>query len=78
VLIIQGTTDIQVTVDEAKALKAAKPDAQLDVVDGMNHVMKAVPADPARQTASYSDPTLPIVPDVPRTIAGFIRGVHAR
>jgi pimeloyl-ACP methyl ester carboxylesterase len=76
VLIIQGTTDMQVAADEARALKAAKPNAQLDLVDGMNHVLKAVPADQAAQVASYSDPSLAIVPEVPKTIVTFIRGLR--
>ena len=69
-------TDIQVTVAEARALAAAKPDARLESVDGMNHVLKAVPSDRAKQVASYGDPTLPIVPEVPKAVAAFVRGVR--
>jgi pimeloyl-ACP methyl ester carboxylesterase len=75
VLILQGSTDIQVNPAEAHALKAAAPTAQLVVVDGMNHVMKHV-VEAAKQAASYSDPALPIVPDVPSAIVAFIRGVR--
>jgi len=42
VLIVQGTTDIQVTVEDAKSLHAAKKDSQLVVIKGMNHVLKKV------------------------------------
>ncbi len=73
VLIIQGTTDIQVGVDEANGLKAAKPDAELKIIDGMNHVLKAAPADRDANIAAYSDPSLPIVPAVPQTIVAFIQ-----
>ena len=55
VLILQGTTDIQVSVDEAKGLKAARPDAELILVDGMNHVMKHAPADRTQNVATYSN-----------------------
>jgi len=68
VLLIQGTTDIQVSVDEAKGLKAAKPDAELVLVEGMNHVLKIAPADRALNAATYSNPDLPIVPEVPAAI----------
>jgi fermentation-respiration switch protein FrsA (DUF1100 family) len=44
VLIVQGTTDIQVGVGQAEALKKARPDAVLAIVPGMNHVLKEVPA----------------------------------
>src|SRR5436190_839972 len=56
VLVVQGTTDMQVTVDDARALAAAKPDAKLELVEGMNHVLKMV-GDSSKQIASYSDPT---------------------
>jgi uncharacterized protein len=72
VLITQGTTDIQVPVSEAEALKAAKPDAELIIVEGMNHVLKAVPSDLDRQDASYSDPTLPVVPELIESISRFV------
>jgi pimeloyl-ACP methyl ester carboxylesterase len=73
VLLLQGTTDIQVSVDEAKALKAAKPDAQLVLIEGMNHVLKTAPADRAQNTATYSNPDLPIVPDVPKAILALAK-----
>jgi fermentation-respiration switch protein FrsA (DUF1100 family) len=73
VVILQGTTDIQVPVDEAKALKAAKPDAELILVEGMNHVMKHAPADRMANMATYADPNLPIVPEVPKAIAELAR-----
>jgi alpha-beta hydrolase superfamily lysophospholipase len=46
-LLVQGTTDIQVPVAEADALKAARPEATLRVIEGMNHVLKTAPADRA-------------------------------
>ena len=55
-LIIQGTHDIQVDVNDARLLKAAKPDADLALIDGMNHVMRIVPMDIKRQVQSYNDP----------------------
>lgn len=78
VLIVQGTTDIQVPVSEAEALKAAKPSATLVVVPGMNHIMKTVDADPNRQAASYTDPSLRIAADVPNAIAAFLPTVPVR
>jgi hypothetical protein len=75
-LIAQGTTDAQVTVHEARALHAARPGAGLLIVEGMNHVLKLVPADPPRQQASYSDPTLPVAPELVEGIGGFIRALR--
>jgi uncharacterized protein len=73
VLIVQGTTDLQVPVSEAQALKMAKPDAELRIIEGMNHVLKAVPLDPKQQNASYSEPTLPVVPELVEGISQFIQ-----
>jgi pimeloyl-ACP methyl ester carboxylesterase len=73
VLLLQGTTDIQVSVDEAKALKAAKPDGELVLIDGMNHLMKSAPADRGQNVATYGNPDLPIVADVPRLIGAFAK-----
>ena len=73
VLIVQGTTDVQVSVDEAKRLAAAAPRAKLLILEGMNHVLKSVPADQEKQVASYSDPTLQLAPDLLMNIVAFVR-----
>ncbi|MGC5701203.1 alpha/beta fold hydrolase [Pseudomonas sp. NFXW11] len=77
-LIIQGSNDIQVNVDDAKALKAAKADAQLTLIEGMNHVLRIVPNDLKRQLASYKDPQLPLAAELGHAIIGFIDGLHTR
>jgi pimeloyl-ACP methyl ester carboxylesterase len=75
VLILQGTTDIQVGVSEANLLAAANPQAQLAVIEGMNHVLKEVPEGRRKQIASYSDPSLPLAPKLLDEISGFMAGV---
>ena len=72
ILICQGTTDIQVAVEEAEALKKAAPAAKLVIIEGMNHVLKTVPADPVKQAASYSDPALPINAELMKNIIEFV------
>jgi hypothetical protein len=44
-----GTTDLQISVDDAKRLAAAKKSAKLRLIDGMNHVLKhaTLPAEQA-------------------------------
>ncbi len=39
-LIIQGTTDLQISVNDAELLSKAKPDAQLVIIENMNHFLK--------------------------------------
>lgn len=71
VLIVQGTTDIQVGVEDAQVLKKAQPSARLEIVEGMNHVLKMVPADGA-QLASYGDPALPLAPALVAGLTSFL------
>ena len=73
VLILQGDTDIQVGVGDAKRLAAAKPDAKLVILPGVNHILKIAPADRAANVATYGDPTLPLAPGIVDTIAGFLK-----
>ncbi|WP_277962460.1 alpha/beta fold hydrolase [Pseudomonas sp. RIT-To-2] len=75
-LIIQGRNDIQVSVADARALKAAKPDAQLVLVDGMNHVMRIVADDLKAQVASYNNPNLPLADALGGALTGFIGKIH--
>jgi uncharacterized protein len=72
VLIVQGTTDIQVTVDDAKALAAAKPNAKLVLIEGMNHILRAAPLDRAANAATYSQPTLPLKPELMPALINFV------
>jgi pimeloyl-ACP methyl ester carboxylesterase len=73
-LIVQGDTDIQVPVSAAQALHDANPKTQLIIVAGMNHVLKLVPNDQAKQLASYRDPSLPLAPILGESILRFLTG----
>ena len=74
VLIVQGTRDIQVSVADAEALKAAQPKAVLALLPGVNHVLKPVASDDrAANIATYGDATLAIAPGVAEAVAGFVR-----
>lgn len=77
-LIVQGTTDLQVGVADAKKLKQAKPDAELAVIPGMNHVMRIVPNDVKQQLSSYNNPQLPLADALGRRLVSFIDGLRPR
>jgi len=72
VLILQGTNDMQVSVDDAKMLKEADPKAKLILLDSMNHVFKIIKGDRTENINSYSNPALPIDPELPADIGDFI------
>lgn len=75
VLIVQGTNDIQVSVDNAELLKKADPDAQLKLIPGMSHVLKEGPADSMQNFATYNNPDLPLHPQLIPTLTAFIDGL---
>lgn len=72
-LVLQGTTDIQVSTEDARLLSAANPKAKLVLIEGMNHVLKIVPADETKQMASYGDPNLPLAPQLAKEIENFLK-----
>jgi hypothetical protein len=73
VLIVQGGHDIQVSEADARALKAAQPNAKLVVIPAANHVYRAATTDDRfTQLKLYTDPTIPIVPDLAPTIVDWI------
>lgn len=74
VLIVQGSTDLQIGESDARALAAANPAAKLVVIPGMNHVLKTAPADRAANVATYHDPSLPLAPGLIDAVAGFVEG----
>lgn len=73
VLIIQGTTDLQVSVDNANLLLASKQGAKLEIIDKMNHILKESDSDPQKNMATYRNPDLPLKAGLPDRIANFIK-----
>ncbi len=72
VLIIQGTTDLQVTVNDAKLLSDSKPDAKLLIIDNMNHVLKDSDSDIQKNMATYRNPDLALKSGLVDAIVHFI------
>lgn len=72
VLIVQGTTDVQTMVEDAKVLAAAKKDAKLVIIEDMNHTLRKASTQ-AEQAKAYSDPSLPLAPKLAEEIATFLK-----
>ena len=70
-LIVQGTRDIQVSVDDARLLNKA-PKTKLQLIDNMNHILKEAPEDRAGNLAIYTDPSLPLAKRLVGKIEDFI------
>jgi hypothetical protein len=73
VFILQGDSDIQVSVKDAERLAAARSDTHLTILNGVNHVLKNAPRDRAANLATYNDPDLPLAPKVVDTVANWIK-----
>ncbi len=72
VLVVQGTTDLQTRIADAERLGAARPGVEVRLVEDMNHVLKAAPADRAANAATYANPSLPLAPGLVDALAAFI------
>ena len=72
VLIIQGSTDIQVSVNNADLLTKGMASANKVIIADMNHVLKEVAAKTlADQQAQYTDPSIPLHPQLIAPIVEF-------
>jgi pimeloyl-ACP methyl ester carboxylesterase len=75
VLILQGTTDIQVSVAQAELLSKAQPNARKVIIENMNHVLKdSESTDMMTQfTTTYNNPNSPINKELIETIVEFVK-----
>ena len=73
VLVVQGTTDIQVEVLDANLLHKANTNSELKIVEGMNHIFKSVEMDRMKNLQAYNNPNLPLHTDLLPSIVGFIK-----
>jgi len=73
VLIINGTKDLQVSASEAQVLKAHKADAELVIIDNMNHILFEINGDDLVNTKSYNEMSHSIMPEVITSMLHFIQ-----
>jgi len=73
VLILNGTKDLQVNSTEAQLLKEAKEDAELFIIENMNHLLFEINGDDLVNSKSYNDKTYPVMPEVIERIVDFIQ-----
>ncbi|MFA5498509.1 MAG: alpha/beta fold hydrolase [Candidatus Cloacimonadia bacterium] len=72
-LILQGTTDLQVSVEDAKLLSQANKQAELKIIDGMNHMMRDTSLDFEENLKSYGDPEMPLNSEFVDTMIRFMK-----
>ena len=76
VLIINGTKDIQVDVEDARLLYEAKPDSKLVLIDGMNHIFRNMEGNDLENVKTYNQPELPLHSELVPTLVDFIKSVE--
>ncbi len=72
ILIINGTKDLQVQVAEAEILQKAKPEAQLEIIEDMNHVFKEITGGDLENSKSYNEYATPVSAKLIEIISAFI------
>jgi hypothetical protein len=79
-LIINGTTDIQVSVKDADLLYGASNQKMCTrlIVEGMNHVLKNAPEERAANMATYTNPDLPINQAFAMKVIEFIKTLNQK
>jgi len=76
ILIIQGTKDIQVSMEDAQLLYKANDKSKLQLIENMNHLFKEIKGDINENMASYSNPDLPVTPKLTASILNFINKIN--
>ena len=71
-LIINGTKDLQVKVEDAETLHNALPTSKLVLIDNMNHVLKNIEKE-ADNMSSYYSPNFQLSKELITTIVDFLK-----
>ncbi|MFT4781330.1 MAG: pimeloyl-ACP methyl ester carboxylesterase [Psychroserpens sp.] len=72
ILIINGTNDLQVSVDEAQLLKVASKDSEINIIEKMNHVLFIIEGDQLVNSKSYNESSRKISEELISIISSFI------
>jgi uncharacterized protein len=72
VLVLQGATDLQVSMQDAENLGRARPNVTFVALEGVNHVLKVASSERSANLATYADPKLPIAVSVVDAIDQFL------
>ncbi|WP_299363116.1 alpha/beta hydrolase [Winogradskyella sp.] len=72
ILVINGTKDLQVSEEEAKLLKEANENAQISIIENMNHVFFEIEGGDLENSKSYNEAFRPISSKLVKSITNFI------
>jgi pimeloyl-ACP methyl ester carboxylesterase len=72
ILILQGTNDIQVGVENARYLSDANPGAEFILINDMNHIFRITTGDRQANLATYGNGSMPVAEELVKTVTDFI------
>ncbi len=72
VAVIHGTRDIQIPTEQANILAESNANADLLIIDGMNHVLKDAPEDRNQNLLTYIDEDLPLTIELSTFLKDYI------
>lgn len=72
-LIINGTKDLQVSVEEAKLLAEASKNSELKIIENMNHVLFTIEGDKLENSKSYNESFRSINTELITEVVNFIK-----
>ena len=74
ILVVSGSTDIQIPEGDGERLAGANPKARHVVINGMNHILKPVESKERQiQIPTYSDASLPLHPRLVPQLSAFLK-----
>lgn len=76
VLLVNGSFDLQVDVEDAENLKEALPAAQLAILENMNHIFREIKGESLENTKAYNEPNRPLHPELIPLLLDFIRSIE--
>lgn len=76
VLLVNGSNDLQVGEEEANQLKEAHPEAQLVILENMNHILRKIEGDDLENSKSYNEASLPLHPELIPALVKFVENIE--
>lgn len=76
VLIVAGSFDLQVDLEDAELLRESKPDARLAILEGMNHIFRKIEGENLENTKAYNEPSRPLHPELIPVLKDFIHSIE--
>lgn len=72
VMLAHGSNDLQISPRNLGLLAAARPDARVEAIEGMNYVLKLSATDAAENARTYNDPQIPVSDRLVEVVADFV------